>query len=60
MDRLINYFKGAFAEMRKVTWPTRKETYNYTLLVVTISIIIALFLGGLDYIFNYTLERLLT
>ncbi len=48
MDRLINYFKGAIAEMRKVTWPTKKETYNYTLLVVGVSLAMAVFLGGLD------------
>lgn len=57
MDRLINYFKGAYTEMRKVTWPTRKETYNYTILVIAISLATAIFLGGLDYLFNFILER---
>lgn len=56
MDKLINYFKGALAEMRKVTWPTRKETYNYTLLVIVISLATAVFLGGLDLGFNKILE----
>lgn len=42
--------------MRKVTWPTRKETYNYTILVVVISIAVALFLGGIDLGFNKILE----
>ncbi len=56
MDKLIHYLKGAIAEMRKVSWPTRKETYNYTVLVVIISIAVALFLGGLDLGFNKILE----
>jgi preprotein translocase subunit SecE len=38
--------------MKKVTWPTKKETYNYTVLVIAISLIVAAFLGALDYIFN--------
>lgn len=38
--------------MKKVTWPTKKETYNYTLLVIGISIAVALFLGLLDYLFT--------
>lgn len=59
MDRLINYFKGAYAEMRKVTWPTRKETYNYTILVIAISLATAIFLGGLDYLFNFIIERVI-
>ncbi len=56
MDKLINYFKGAIAEMRKVTWPSKKETYNYTLLVIGVSVGMALFLGGLDLAFNKALE----
>jgi len=39
--------------MKKVTWPNKKETYRYTILVIVISLGIAAFLGALDYIFNY-------
>ena len=59
MDKLINYLKGAIAEIRKVTWPTRKETYNYTLLVIGVSLAMAAFLGGLDYLFSFGIEKLL-
>lgn len=59
MDKLINYFKEAWAEMKKVTWPTKKETYNYTLLVIGVSLAMAVFLGGLDYIFVYIIEKTL-
>jgi len=52
MNKLINYIKASIAEMKKVTWPTKKETYNYTVLVIAISLIVAAFLGALDYIFN--------
>jgi preprotein translocase subunit SecE len=38
--------------MKKVTWPTKKETYNYTILVIGISLAVAAFLGALDYIFS--------
>jgi len=52
MNKLTNYLQESIAEMKKVTWPTKKETYNYTLLVIGISIAVALFLGLLDYIFS--------
>jgi preprotein translocase subunit SecE len=52
MNKITNYFQESLAEMKKVTWPTKKETYNYTLLVIGISIGVALFLGILDYIFS--------
>lgn len=52
MSKLINYIKGAIDEMKKVTWPTKKETYQYSMLVISVSIGIALFLGALDLIFG--------
>ena len=36
-------------ETKKVNWPTRKEAFKYTLIVVGVSIAVAAFLGGLDY-----------
>lgn len=51
MSKITSYFKESVAELRKVTWPTKKETYNYTLLVIAISLGVAIFLGILDYIF---------
>ena len=51
MSKLSNYIKESVAEMKKVTWPTKKQTYHYTLLVIGVSLGVALFLGVLDYIF---------
>ncbi len=45
--------------MKKVTWPTKKETKNYTILVIGISLAIAAFLGALDYIFTIGLELII-
>ncbi|MEK7680477.1 MAG: preprotein translocase subunit SecE [Patescibacteria group bacterium] len=47
-----NYLIGSYHEMRKVSWPTKKQTINYSTLVIGLSIGMALFLGLLDYIFN--------
>ena len=37
-------------ETKKVSWPTRKEAFKYTFIVVGVSIAVAAFLGGLDYV----------
>ena len=55
-NKLANYIKSSIEEMKKVTWPTKKETYNYTLLVIGVSLGVAIFLGALDYIFSWLLE----
>ncbi|NCN99975.1 preprotein translocase subunit SecE [Candidatus Falkowbacteria bacterium] len=52
MNKLKNYLQESLTEMKKVTWPSKKETYNYTVLVIAISIGVAIFLGILDYIFS--------
>ena len=57
MNNFIQYLKDSYEELKKVTWPTQKETINYTILVVAVSLGVATFLGGLDYIFNFGLEN---
>lgn len=59
MSKITNYFKESASELKKVTWPTKKETYNYTLLVIGISIGVAIFLGLLDYIFTQGFQAVL-
>jgi len=59
MNKLVNYLQESIAEMKKVTWPTRKETYNYTILVIAVSLAVAAFLGILDYIFTAGFQLLI-
>lgn len=58
-NKLTNYIKASIEEMKKVTWPTKKETYSYALLVIGISLAVAAFLGILDYFFNWGLELII-
>ncbi|MBI2037971.1 MAG: preprotein translocase subunit SecE [Candidatus Magasanikbacteria bacterium] len=53
-----NYFVGSYQEMKKVNWPTKSQTINYSLLVIGMSVGMALFLGLLDYIFNGAITNL--
>ncbi|MFC1598010.1 preprotein translocase subunit SecE [Patescibacteria group bacterium] len=56
---LVEYLKGAYQEVKKVTWPTRKETWKKSWIVIWFSIGFAVFLGSLDYIMNKVLEVIL-
>lgn len=56
MNKITQFLKEARAELMKVNWPTREQTINYTLAVIGISIAVAIFLGGLDYFFEYILK----
>ena len=46
-------------ELKKVNWPTRQETLRYSLIVIGISVAVAIYLGGLDLIFNRLLKNFL-
>jgi len=43
--------------MKKVNWPTKEETIKYTLIVIGISVVVAIFLGGFDILFTTLLEK---
>lgn len=60
MDKIIQYFKDSYAEMKKVTWPTKKQTINYSALVIAMSVGMAVFFSVLDYVFNLGLTKLIT
>ncbi|MFH1968403.1 MAG: preprotein translocase subunit SecE, partial [bacterium] len=44
------FFKEVWVEMRRVSWLSRKEILRYTLIVLAVTIAVAAFLGGLDFI----------
>ncbi|MGQ9646159.1 MAG: preprotein translocase subunit SecE [Thermodesulfobacteriota bacterium] len=47
-DRAIQFLREVKTELKKVTWPTRKDTVAATAVVLVAVFIIALFLGVVD------------
>lgn len=58
-NRLVKYLREARAEMRKVTWPTREEAINLTSIVLVVTVLMSLFLWGLDVVFDSIMLRLI-
>ena len=48
--RLADYFEASKAELKKITWPTRRETLATTGAVVVLTIVLSLFLWQADTI----------
>ncbi len=42
--------KDTFAELKKVTWPTRQDVLKYTVAVVVFVLAFAAVTGGVDYV----------
>lgn len=56
---ITNFLKEIKLEIKKVNWPRKKETARDTLIVIGVSIVVAIFLGGIDFIFTRILNRFL-
>ena len=55
-QNLIQYIKDSKIELKKVVWPTKKQTTNYTLVVIGFSLGVAAFLGIIDFGLNKLIE----
>ena len=60
MSKLTEYIKETKGELKHVIWPSKNQTFYYTLIVVVLSIIVAYYLGIFDYIFGQGLQRLIS
>ena len=59
MDKTILFIKEVIAEAKNVTWPTRKQAISFTVAVLVLSLIVAYYLGALDFLFGEGLKALL-
>ncbi|MFS0784193.1 preprotein translocase subunit SecE [Bacillus sp. 1P06AnD] len=48
MRRITDFFRGVVREMKKVSWPKRKELTSYTIIVLTTVILMSLFFTVID------------
>ncbi|WP_141434101.1 preprotein translocase subunit SecE [Bacillus sp. 03113] len=48
MQRIVNFFREVGRELRKVSWPKRKELTNYTITVLATVTFFALFFALVD------------
>ncbi|OGC84424.1 preprotein translocase subunit SecE [Candidatus Adlerbacteria bacterium RIFCSPHIGHO2_12_FULL_53_18] len=55
---MIQYLREVRAEMRHVSWPTRRQTIISTAVVIAISLAAAVYLGLFDYLFSTFIFRI--
>ena len=52
MTRIRRYFDEVLSELRKVSWPTREQVRNLTVLVFAISLVVGIYISILDAFFQ--------
>ena len=53
------YFRNSWLELKQVTWPSRKETWQLTFAVFTFAVIFGLLVGVTDYGLDKIFKRIL-
>ena len=55
----IRFVKEAISELKQVVWPTKEQVVRLTLIVIVVSVIAGLLIGGLDFIFTKLLALII-
>jgi preprotein translocase subunit SecE len=55
--KIRSFLQESRSELKKVDWPTRNETIRFTIFVIVLSLIVAVFLGILDFGFVFLLKN---
>jgi preprotein translocase subunit SecE len=56
MSSFIQYIKDTRSELKHVSWPTRSQTIWFTVLVIVISLLTAVYLGAFDQLFTHIVK----
>lgn len=60
LTRGTAFFNDSILELKKVTRPTRQETIQATFVVILMMVIVSLYLGVLDLVFNRVMQSILS
>lgn len=56
--RIRRYIEESYSELKKVTWPTREQVRNLTVLVFAVSAVIGVFISAWDFVFTAAIRFL--
>ena len=56
--RIRRYIEESYSELKKVTWPTRDQVRNLTVLVFAISAVVGVFFSAWDFVFTEAIRFL--
>ena len=59
MRKIQQYVKESIEELKKVTWPTWEELKGSTLVVMLFSVIMGLYIAGLDVGFSCIIDKVM-
>ena len=59
MDQFTKYIKATMSELKQVSWPSQRQASLYTILVIVMVTVVALYVGLFDYLFSQGINLLI-
>ncbi|MCX6094503.1 MAG: preprotein translocase subunit SecE [Candidatus Bipolaricaulota bacterium] len=56
IERMVNYLKGVRQEVARVSWPTRNEVVSLTALILLLTVVLTLYIWGVDGVIGLILR----
>jgi len=56
--KLYQFFQAVWFELQRVVWPSKEETYTFTLVVIMAVLIVAAYMAGLDVLLSSLTNKL--
>ncbi len=59
MKKINDYLRSVWLEIGKVSFPSKKDTWEMTTLVIALSVTIAVMVTAIDFAFRYLIQWLI-
>jgi preprotein translocase subunit SecE len=56
-NRIVSFFREVKVELQKTTWPTPKEAWRLTTVVLGVIVAVALYVGVIDFVLSYLTQK---
>ena len=57
--KIIRYFQEVYAQLKKVEWISFRDSMRFMVVVIVITVVLAAFLGGSDFVLTLLLNKLI-
>jgi preprotein translocase subunit SecE len=58
MSKVLDYVRESKAELKKVAWPSRKQVWYSTLVVIVVTLIVSVYLGLVDLLLTGVFSKI--
>ncbi|HWY79904.1 MAG TPA: preprotein translocase subunit SecE [Candidatus Sulfotelmatobacter sp.] len=55
----VTFVRQSYDELKQVVWPSRNEIFRLTGIVIILSVLMGLYIGGLDWILTQAIQLVL-